>query len=198
MKKPTEINITLKKHAVQHFYLLLSKGFRIQFKPDCSIRDLLCQQLGIDEAYVNQRIQTIFLNGKAVDDINTAMVFDKSALALSAAMPGLVGAVFRTKSRYSVMRNSISYSVNEKRACEDSGLLELKLFNLIAREIGDMILLRGIIVSGKDICDVVQNHSGAFDNQDSKIYLNHKKTDLGNLLSSDIENREILLKLSFN
>ena len=94
--------------------------------------------------------------------------------------------------------SSISYSANEKRACEDSGLLELKLFNLVAREIGDMILLRGIIVSGKDICDVVQNHSGAFGNQDSKIYLNHKKTDLGNLLSSDIENREILLKLRFN
>lgn len=179
MEKPIEINITLKKHAVQYFHLLLSKGFRIPFKPGCSIKDLLCRQLEIDETYVSRRIQTIFLNGKAVDDINTAMVSDKSTLALSAAMPGLAGAAFRTGGRYSAMRDSISYSAHEKRACEDSGLLELKLFNLVAREIGEMILLRGILVSGKDLCSVVEEHSEEFNHQDNKIYLNHQKTDLG-------------------
>jgi len=186
MEKPTEINIVLKKHAVQYFHLLLSKGFRIQFKPGCNIKDLLCRQLGIDETYVSRRIQTIFLNGKTVDDINTTLVSDKSTLALSAAMPGLAGAVFRTKSRYSAMRNSISYSAHEKRKCEDSGLLELKLFNLVAREIGEMILLRGILVSGKDLCSVAEEHSEVIGHEDSKIYLNHKKMNLGDLLSSGI------------
>ncbi|MBW1894150.1 MAG: hypothetical protein JRI91_10720 [Deltaproteobacteria bacterium] len=187
MKKPIEINITLKKHAVQYFYLLLSKGFRIQFKPGCSIKNLLCQQLGFDETYVSRRIQTIFLNGKAVDNINTTVVSDKSTLALSAAMPGLAGAIFRTGSRYSAMRNSISYSAHEKQACEDSGLLELKLFNLVARETGEMILLRGILVNGKDLCSVIEEHSEVFEHQDNKIYLNHKKIDMGNLLSSGIK-----------
>ena len=186
MKKPIEINITLKKHAVQYFYLLLSKGFKIRFKPGCSIKNLLCQQLGFDETYVSRRIQTIFLNGKAVDNINTTVVSDKSTLALSAAMPGLAGAVFRTGSRYSVMRNSISYSAHEKQACTGSGVLELKLFNLVAREIGEMILLRGILVSGKDLCSVAEEHSEVIGHEDSKIYLNHKKINLGDLLSSGI------------
>jgi len=45
---------------------------------------------GLDEDYVTQRISTIFLDGKPVDDIDTLLVRDGAVLSLSAAMPGLV------------------------------------------------------------------------------------------------------------
>jgi len=198
MNKPAEINVTLNKHAIPYFYLILSKGFRIPFKLDCSIENLLCKQIGIDETYVNQRIQTVFLNGKAVDDIHTAMISDNSTLALSAAMPGLVGAVFRTGSRYSAMRNSVSYSAQEKQASSGSGVLMLKLFNLVAREIGVMFLQRGILVDGKDFCSLAEEHSEVFGHQDSIFLFNQQKTDLGNLLESDIKNQEVLLTVGFH
>lgn len=195
MNTRPEISIHLQNSKAHHFYRLLSKGFRIPFNPGCSIKDLLYEQLKIEETYVTKRIQTIFLNGKAVDDIKKAIVSDKSTLALSAAMPGLAGAVFRSGSRYSAMRDSISYSSDEKGSYTESGSLELKLFNLVAREIGDIFLHRGIQTSGKDVCDIAEEHAELFDHQDSNICVDQNKTDVENLLSSDIKNHEVLLKI---
>jgi hypothetical protein len=195
MNLTPEIKIHLQNSDAHYFYRLLSKGFRIPFHPGCSIKDLLCKQLGIQDAYATERIQTIFLNGKAVDDIKKAIVSDESTLALSAAMPGLAGAVFRSGGRYSAMRESISYSSDEKGSYTESGSLELKLFNLVAREIGDVFLHRGIQTSGKDVCDIAEEHAELFDHPDSRIFVDQNKTDLVSLLSSDIKSREVWLKL---
>jgi len=57
--------------------------------------------IGIFEEYVGKRIQTFFLTGKAVDDIDSALVHDGSILALSAAcldslgQPSGEGAIMR-------------------------------------------------------------------------------------------------------
>jgi len=61
----------------------------------CSIKNLLCNQFDITPEYLSDRISTIFLNGKPVDDVESAIIKDNSILALSGAMPGLVGATFR-------------------------------------------------------------------------------------------------------
>jgi len=189
-----EISIHLQHSKAHLFYRLLSKGFRISFNPGGSIKNLLCKQLGIEETYATKRIQTIFLNGKAVDDIKRAIVTDGSTLALSAAMPGLAGAVFRSGGKYSAMRASISHSNNEERSYAESGLLQLKLFNLVAREIGDAFLHRGILTSGKDVCDIAEEHTEIF-NPPSSICVDQKKTDVAGLLLSDIKNHVVWLKL---
>ena len=62
-------------------------------------------QLGISESYLNERVQTIFLNGRAVDDLFGEVVGNNSTIALSAAMPGLAGAVFRKGGMLSSLRN---------------------------------------------------------------------------------------------
>ena len=58
----------------------------------CSVKTMLNNTLGMDDNYVEDRIKTIFLDAKPVDDINTACINDGSVLALSGAMPGLAGA----------------------------------------------------------------------------------------------------------
>ena len=65
--------------------------------------------LGLSPEYVDKRIQTLFLNGKAIDNPDTALLKEDSTLALSAAMPGLLGATLRKGSYYARMRNEISY-----------------------------------------------------------------------------------------
>ncbi|MCP4349944.1 MAG: endonuclease/exonuclease/phosphatase family protein [Desulfobacterales bacterium] len=55
----------------------------------CSIRSLLCKQTDVASDYVDERISTVFLDGKPVDDVDSAIVKNGSVLALSAAMPGL-------------------------------------------------------------------------------------------------------------
>ena len=39
-------------------------GFQGKCPNRCSVKELLCDQLGIDEDYLEKRIQTIFLNAK--------------------------------------------------------------------------------------------------------------------------------------
>ncbi|NJL58424.1 MAG: hypothetical protein HC887_00995 [Desulfobacteraceae bacterium] len=59
------------------------------------MQTLLCDILEIPKDYVLNRISTIFLDGKPVDCLDTAFVRNHSVVSLSAAMPGLVGAVMR-------------------------------------------------------------------------------------------------------
>jgi hypothetical protein len=195
MTAPPEIILHLNHSDLRLFYILLSKGFRIPFEPGCTIKDLLCRQLRIDDTYIRERIQTLFLDGKAVDDIHHAIVSDGSTLALSAAMPGLAGAVFRSKSRYSAMRESISYAGPEKESFEGSGTIELKLFNLVAKEIGDIFLDRGILTGGRDICNIFEDHAALLENPDNMIIVDGNKTDGAGLLSSGIDTQDVWLKV---
>jgi len=57
---------------------------------------------------VKHDIKVLFLDYSPVDDLDAAIIKDGAILALSAAMPGLVGAAMR-KDGLSWMRTSITY-----------------------------------------------------------------------------------------
>lgn len=195
MNEPVHITITLSQPALSPFMPILTSGFRIRFQTGCSIEDLLCKQLELDAAYVNQRIQTIFLNGRTVDDIGTTMLGATSTLALSAAMPGLAGAALRTGGRYSAMRNAISHADHHEISVTESALLELRLFNLVAREIGPVILQRGILISARELSHAVESHPEVFGDQDSRICIGQEQTDVTGLRSFCMKDQAILFSL---
>ena len=89
MNKASTIQIILevKTRILPLFYQLLEQGFRMTVPVNCSVKELLCQHLNVQEDYLEKRIQTLILNGKAVDDVNSATVGEGSTLALSGAMP---------------------------------------------------------------------------------------------------------------
>lgn len=136
--------------------LVFGRGVAVEAEPGSSVRDFLCGQLGLPEDYVENRIQTAFLEGKPVDDFDQATLAAGSTLALSAAMPGLVGAVFRRGGYYASLRDSITYRQNSGAATAAEKRITLKLFNLTVREIGPQILSRGIWIEGPRIADLVQ------------------------------------------
>lgn len=152
----------LDKRLVSRFAALFTKGVLIRSRTGCSLRDFVCEQLGVPEPYLEQRIQTIFLNGKAVDDYTTARVTDGASLALSAAMPGLVGAVFRRGGYYAGLRNSVTYQSDGAGACVMDGSVTVKLFNLTVKELGPLLLSRGIGVTGQDLLDLLKQSAGDF------------------------------------
>lgn len=120
-----------------------------------SVREFLCATLGIDEDYVEGRISTIFLDSKPVDDLDTSIVDDGAVLALSAAMPGLVGATMRRGGYYAAMRSAISYRPGEEHSNVRRGRIRLKLFNMILEEIGPALLRAGVIVRADSLKDVL-------------------------------------------
>jgi hypothetical protein len=130
------------------FSALLSQGFAVSVETGVSLQDVLCRQLGIDSDYLHDRIKTVFLNGQAVDDVNRALVGNGTVVALSAAMPGLVGAMMRRGGLYAGFRNGISYQVPDAPSALEPGTIQLKLFNLVAKELGPHFFALGIQTDG--------------------------------------------------
>jgi hypothetical protein len=131
------------------FSPLLQRGVFCSLAARCSVADYLTGQLGIDPAYIRDRIATVFLDGSVVDDLEAATLWPGSTLTLSAAMPGLVGATLRRGGFYSAMRSEISWKAGDgERDGGDGppGTVRLKLFNTVLREIGPALLRRGVMV----------------------------------------------------
>jgi hypothetical protein len=137
--------------AFSVFQGLLTQGFECPVKTGGTLKHVLCRQLGISESYLNERVQTIFLNGRAVDDLVGEVVGNNSTIALSAAMPGLAGAVFRKGGMLSSLRNPRAGTTQDASLENRLGRVTLKLFNLIAAELGPEFFKNGILIKKEQL-----------------------------------------------
>ena len=161
----------------------------------CSIKAFLCQQLGLSPEYVDKTIQTIFLDGRPVDDIDSAMVEDGSTLALSAAMPGLAGATLRKGGYYAPMRSQISYrEVTTSRPLQE-GMILVKLFNLVLRDVGPTLLKQGIWIKGEDLSDFLGRQPDDFWSGCQRAQVDGKDLNVAELLEMKWNDQEIFLQL---
>ncbi len=136
------IGLIVDSSSVKEFYVLLQAGFVIKCLVGTSIENLLYDQLKLNPQLVEEKISTIFLSGKPVDDIAAATLQDGSTLALSGAMPGLVGATLRRKSPLASFRQSISAHRDSKNFKQTEGHIQIKLFNILLEELGTFFLGR--------------------------------------------------------
>ena len=149
---PTSLAFVLKPDHLGVFFPLLQQGVRVEAQVGCDIQSLLCDQFQMAPDYLADRITTIFLNGKPVDDVASAVVTDGATLALSAAMPGLVGATLRKAGHLASFRDTISHrnEATSANACVD-GFITLKLFNMLLPEVGPQVLAHGVWTSGREL-----------------------------------------------
>ena len=147
----TTLHLTVEEDRVPAFFPLLAKGFTIQTQIGCSVQELITRHLGLSIDYMDNRLQTIFLDGKAVDNVIDAVIRQGSTLALSAAMPGLAGATLRRGGAYASMRRQITHKGQSKNQLVKDGTITLKLFNRVAGDLGPMFLTQGIWITGKGL-----------------------------------------------
>lgn len=154
MKDTVHITLTLNRDKVNvpSFLPLLQREFLVETQGGRSIKQLLCETYEIDEDYLKHRINTLFLDGKPVDDVDATTVNIGSTVALSAAMPGLVGATLRKGGKLANLRSSISYDGKSAFAETNRiGRVGIKLFNMVVQEIGPFFLKQGILVKKEDL-----------------------------------------------
>jgi hypothetical protein len=137
--------LCLEGKCLVNFFYLLQRGFGLKIRVGISVMTALTQEFGLDPELL-EKIQTIFLDGKAVDDLESSIIRDGSILALSAAMPGLVGATFRRGGFYAAMRSQITSAGTGDMTGPKEGRVTLKLFNLLIKELGPILLEKGILV----------------------------------------------------
>jgi len=175
------LQLTMMKGFGSDFVGLMQKGFLIEGKVGCSIEAFLARQLGLSQPYIESRITTIFLDGKPVDDIRSATIKDGSTVALSGAMPGLVGATLRRAGYYASLRSQISHHAEENPSAITEGMFVLKLFNVLAGEVGEKIFREGVWIRKDDMKDFIRNRPADFWERCAEARLNGNEVELGEL-----------------
>jgi hypothetical protein len=193
--QPTSTPIHFKTKSISDFFPLLARGIQFRCDQGNTIHAFLSQDLELTEEYIQNRIQTIFSNGKAVDDTKNTPIAAGDTVALSAAMPGLVGATFRRGGRYASMRQNVSYQNRDREGQDQNKIITLKLFNLIAKEIGPMVLSMGIYIPGTELADFLLKCSDRFWLECSDIILDNEHINHNSLLSAPLGQDPIFLQV---
>ena len=186
-------SVEFRTRTPEIFDFLLQEGFQVACVDSCSVREFLCIQLELCGDYTEKNIQTIFLNGRPVDDVDTAILHESDRLALSAAMPGLVGATMRKRGFFAKMRHSISHDFNEEESAEENEgkqcFVTVKLFNLLARDLARDFLRRGIRFPMARFRTLIDRRSESFWGSLEQVLVN------GELLATSAKLADSLLAL---
>ena len=164
------------------------------FVPLYSLEGFICDQLQIDPAYLEARIQTIFVDGKAVDDVSTTVVRPGCTVALSAAMPGLAGATLRRGGYYATLRHQISHREKNRECTAGEGIITLKLFNLLMTEIGPRVLRHGILFRADALQSFFDLRPASFFQELQQVLIDGRISPRGQLMTQPWKTAEIVLK----
>lgn len=189
-----DLSFTVSPDYVPIFFQFLQRGIKLNARVGCSVRSFLLEQLKLSSEFIENRIMTVFLDGRPVDDIDGAVLKAGCTLALSGAMPGLVGATMRRQGFYASLRNGISYK-EEECAAREEGIITLKLFNVIAGELGAALLEAGILVNKGDIEEFLKTHSQELGLKCGSACLGGKEIFNHGSLDIDLSGQPILMKL---
>ena len=189
------LSLIVNAKQVPLFFQLMGHGFYLDVQTGCSVKELLCNQLGIHEDYLAQRIQTIFLNFKVVDDVNSAIVSEDATMALSGAMPGLVGSILRSGGVYAPMRSQISHEQTKSVSLLKNGRITLKLWNLVVKELGPTFLQQGIWIETEECKSFIERHSDALEAGCQAVDLNDTPAEVDRLRKAEWKTNLVFLQV---
>ncbi len=193
---------TLRLHIVVHsskltaFHPLLQSGVSVEALTGISVKEFLCGELGVTKEYLDTVVQTVFLNGKAVDELDKAFLETGSTLALSAAMPGLLGATLRRGSYYAAMREEISHRGHREGMPSRVERVKVKVFNLLLEGLGRVLLERGIWVPGRDLRALFGSLDQSFWSGCREARLNESKVGPADLYAGEWGEKEVFLRVT--
>ena len=194
-----EVILTVEPRLLPIFFQFLQDGFQIEAQVGCNIREFLRDRCRLSPEIITNRISTVFLDGQPVDDLDDAFVLDGATLALSGAMPGLVGAVMRTNSPLRSFRSSITHDSNARSRQQQQpqrGLVRLKLFNTVMSELGPAFLREGILLELLAVKNCLAQQSEACRGGFREIVMDQEPIDMSLLLGEDFSSQSALVSLS--
>jgi sulfur carrier protein ThiS len=171
------IHMTVSPHLVACFHLLLLKGVTLTATAGTSLRTFIIDSLGIDAGYLATQVQTILYDGRAVDDLDEAVIHDGAVLALSAAMPGLAGAVLRSKGILRGLRREISLISQTPAVSASLVSVTVKLFNTVLCDLAPSLLARGVTVYGQDLLERIFACREELLESDARLSIDGRQTD---------------------
>jgi hypothetical protein len=137
---------------------LAREGFGVRVAAGRTLRDTLTDDLSLCPDCVEMRIQTVFLDGAPVDDIDQDYVRPGCTLALAGALPGVAGIAMRRGSPVGVFREGITHHAAQGLP-ESAKTLELtlKLFNSVAVECLALVLAHGVSLRAGRLAELLES-----------------------------------------
>ncbi|HPP06351.1 MAG TPA: hypothetical protein PLW88_03205 [Syntrophorhabdaceae bacterium] len=157
------IKILSHRDTVPIFFVLFQEGVFVKTDVGLNIRTTIKKIFDVNDEFIENRISTILLDGKVVDDIDRARTKEGCVLGLSGAMPGLVGATLRTHSTYESFRKAITYTEEKGSYSIKEGIFVVKLFNILIFDLGQRLLKKGIIVYATQLKRVLEERKNTLD-----------------------------------
>lgn len=145
-----QLTLTLTPETLTGFASLFQHGILYPVSQPVPLVPFLLALPGFTGDYIEKTVQTIFIDGIAADSLDRDLTAG-STLALSAAMPGLAGAIFRRQGIHGSLRSQPQEQ--KKSGGAAAGLITLKLFNSIATDRIQDLLTAGVLVGGKAFHD---------------------------------------------
>ncbi len=143
-----QLELTVVPEKLSLFTTVFQYGIEITTSGDATLGGLLSTIPGFTAEYLANTVQTIFQNGTAVDDLTTRLEGEQPVVALSAAMPGLAGAIFRKNSFHAALRTDTHHD-NPRSGHDKTITVTLKLFNKIALDQGEKLLHSGVCLKAQ-------------------------------------------------
>jgi len=159
---PAKLILTMEPARISGFCLLLQQGFKVPVLVGATLTNLLELQWQLSPDYVTKRIATIFLDSRPIDDLTAAIIRENSVIALSGAMPGLVGATMRRDGFYANLRQNITHREILTDTPKRMALVRVKIFNVLLPELGPDFLRRGIIIGINELANFLKNKTAVF------------------------------------
>lgn len=161
MPQPPTLTVISSPETLLALTPLLREGVDVRLRPGLSLRQTMIQDLGFCPTCVEERVQTVFLDGSPVDDIDADAATDGCTLALAGALPGVAGIAMRRGSPVGVFREGIAHDPahdgQASGAAPDALLsVTLKLFNTVALECLDTVLGQGVEVRARRLAELLE------------------------------------------
>ncbi len=146
------LDILIPADTINQYTTLLQAGILEERNASTTVGELLASWPGFTMQYIRERIETIFLNGLPIDNLETIINGPSPVvLAISAVMPGLAGAIFRKNSFHAALRTATSDSLTVRALSTEKIIIRLKFFNSIATEKGGAILHNGCLMRRESV-----------------------------------------------
>lgn len=163
----------------------LQMGFYITSIEGKSIYSFLTDTCRMSESYISQKVKTVLLNGGPVDNIFNTGIKEGDTIAVSGAMPGIVGAMMRMGSPYAAMRESITVRPGKALSQGKEIVVLLKLFNVILSDMGPGFLEEGVLLERERVSGLLKEHGDEIDAGCSELLSNDSPADK-NVLTGEI------------
>lgn len=180
--------------TTKKYTTLLQNGILVERNVPTPVGELLASLPGFTMQYIRERIETIFLNGLPVDDLETIITGPSPVLAISAVMPGLAGAIFRKNSFHAALRTSTSDSLADRSQSTEKIIIRLKFFNIIATEKGATILHNGCLMRSESVLKFINYRRNLFSHLLSLRY-DDKPISLDDLGSLLLTSKTVFLRI---